>query len=147
MLFWERASELVGRVVGVLRIRPTTDEEETSHLNPINGLVGHDHSDLPSPSRPLPTSMFGLRSTHGDPLVAQSDTFPSLSVKISSSDDPVCQAYCPPTSRPRPISVVDLTSTHAEPTTGQLDTSPSLSDDPVHVDEHQRYEFETASFP
>ena len=149
MPFWERASKLAGRVVAVLRIRPTIDEEETSHLKPANSLVGHDHSDLPPPSRPLPTSVFGLTSTHTDPLVVQSDTFPSFSVKVSSSDDPVYEADRPPTSRPLPISMIDLTSTHAEPTTAQLDTSPSLSDittsdDPVHQDYHPRYK--TASF-
>jgi len=138
MPFWERASKLAGRVVGVLRIRPTIDEEETSHLKPENGLVGHDHSDLPSPSRPLPTSMFGLTSTHAGPLVAQSDIPPSLSVKVSSSDDPVYQADRPPTSGSLPMSMIGLTSTHAEPTTAQFDA-------PVHLDDHQRYE--TVSFP
>ena len=146
MPFWVRASNLAGRVVGVLRIRPPIDEEETSHLKPAN-LVGHDYSDLPPPSRPLPNSIFCLTSTHADP---QSDTFPSLSVKVSSSDDHVYQADRPPMSRPPSISMVGLTSTHAEPTTAQLDTSPSLSDiisseDAVHPEDHQRYE--TASFP
>lgn len=130
-------------------MRPAIDKEETSHLKPTNGLAGHDHADLPPPSRPLPTSMYGLTSTHADPLVAQSDTFPSLSVKVSSSDDPVYQKDRPPTSGPLPISTIGLTSTHAEPTTAQLDTSPSSSDiissDDPHLDDYQRYE--TASFP
>jgi hypothetical protein len=150
MPFRECASKWARRVVEFLCMRPTIDKEETSHLKPTNGLAGNDHSDLsPLPSRPLSTPMFGLTSTHADPLVAQSDTFPSLSVKVSSSDDPVYQADRPPTSGPLPISMIGLTSTHAEPTTAQLDTSPSLSDiissdDPVHPDDHQRYE--TASF-
>ena len=96
MPFLKSKSKLAGRVIAILRLRPTVDKEEPSDLEPTNCSAGHDHSDLPSPSRPPPISMIGLTSTRtydDDPIIAQSGTAPSLSDGISSSDDPVHQAH------------------------------------------------------
>jgi hypothetical protein len=77
-----------GRIFANRRLRPTIDEEA---LEPANGVAGHDHADLPPRSK-LSTSMIGLMATRADPTITQSDTFPSLSDTISSSDDPARQA-------------------------------------------------------
>ena len=94
MPFWKFKSKLTGRVFVILRLRPTIDKEEISHVEPTNSLAGHDHSDLPPPSRLLPNAMIGLTSTRADPTIAQSDTsHTGLSDTISSSDNPVYQAH------------------------------------------------------
>jgi hypothetical protein len=90
MPFWKPKSKLAGRVFAILHLRPTTDKEE---LEPTNGLAGYDRADLPSSFKPLSTSMVGLTTTRADPTIAQSDTSPSLSDDISSSDDPVHEAH------------------------------------------------------
>ena len=92
MPFLKSKSKLAGRVIAILRLRPTVDKEEPSNFEPTNGPAEYDHSDLPSSSRP-PISMIGLTSTRTDPIIAQSDTAPSLSDNISSSDGPVHQAH------------------------------------------------------
>jgi len=88
MPFWKAKSKLAGRVFAILCLRSTIDEEELSHLEPTNGLAGHDQS----PSRPPPISLIGSTSTGADPIIAQSDTTFSHSDSISS-DDPVYQAH------------------------------------------------------
>ena len=56
MSFWKPKSKLAGRVFAILCLRPTIDNVESSHFEPMNGLVGHDHLDLPPPSRSPPIS-------------------------------------------------------------------------------------------
>jgi len=77
-------SKLASRVFTTLRLRPAIDKEDTSNIEPTNGLAGHDHSDLPP--RPPPRSKIGLTSTHVDPTTAHLDTASTLSDRISSDD-------------------------------------------------------------
>ena len=78
-------SKVAGRgVFANCRLRPTIDQEE---FEPANEVAGHDHAE-PPPRSKLSTSMIGLMATRADPTFAQSDTSPSLSDSISSSDDP-----------------------------------------------------------
>ena len=93
MPFWKAESKLAGRIFAILGLRPTIDKEEPSYLEPTSSLAGHDHSDFPDPTRSLPTSMIGLTATRTESTITQSDTSPSLSDGISSSDDPVHQVH------------------------------------------------------
>ena len=93
MPFWKPKSKLAGRVFAILRLQHTIDKEKPDHLEPANSLVGHDHSDLPAPSRTLPISMVRSMSTHADPTTARLDTSPGLSDSMSLSDDSVHQVH------------------------------------------------------
>ncbi|KIM42531.1 hypothetical protein M413DRAFT_444254 [Hebeloma cylindrosporum] len=114
MPFRKRLSKLDARFVAFISMRDTARAE----IGGTNGLVGDDHSDLPS--KPLPTSMDGLPYIHAEPTTTQPNTSPGLTVKISSmSEYIVSQAELPSTSGPAPTSIT------------------SSSDDPVHPNDHQ----------
>jgi len=85
-------TKLAGRVFATLRLRPIIDTDDTEESSqPAKGLAGHDHLNLPAPSRPLPIPMIsGWTSTHADSTTARPglDTSPILSDSISSSNDP-----------------------------------------------------------
>ena len=94
MPFWKVKSKLVGKVIAILRLRPTIDTEEPRHLGATNGqsFAGHYHSNLHPPSRQPLISMIHSTSAHVDPT-SYLDTSSGLSDSTSSSNDLVHQAH------------------------------------------------------
>jgi len=90
---YNKVSRLAGRVFANLRLQPTIDKKEYSHLEPTNGSAGHHHLGLPALSRTLPISMIRSMTTHTNSTTACLDTSSTLSGSISSSDNHIHQAH------------------------------------------------------